>query len=235
MDELAVVAKRFMVLSVNSRDGHEFWVDGFGETVEDALRVALGMDSEWELVAIYDLLAELLDLKESIISVRNGLRAVVGPPGHKLPFGEPVWDEDPPLPEDRMCRIEVGDTVIVTEGEGEEEEQFEGVVENVLTAPEGCSWLAAEIFPTYLVNGKYGVQPYIHLMVALESKCIEIGDIVEVTDDEHEDPYQGKVIDRLYKGPKLDVLVTYIVKGDNFVIEFGPEQVRLVRKGDPDE
>jgi hypothetical protein len=91
VDDEAKRAKRFMVLSVNSRDCHEFWIDGFGETIKDVLGVALGIDIEWELEDIYDLLAISLgksDPKEYTVSIRHGIRAIIdGMPG------DTVWEE----------------------------------------------------------------------------------------------------------------------------------------------
>ena len=122
-----------------------------------------------------------------------------------------------------MSKIEVGDTVIVTD----DGERFEGVVEEITDVgmPDGEHHILG-----YVVNGKYGLQTYLLALVELESKCIEIGDTVEVTDDEHEEPYQGKVINILYEGPDSNVIESYLVKGANFVLVFDPKQVRLVRK-----
>lgn len=76
VEEEAKGIKRYMVLSVNTHDRHEHWIDGFGETIEEALGIALGGDPEWELVAIYDLRSELLGTVVEV-EIKRGLRAVM--------------------------------------------------------------------------------------------------------------------------------------------------------------
>jgi hypothetical protein len=76
LSDEAEKAKRFMVLSVNTCHDGVHWIDGFGETIEEALKVVLGIDNEWELVddAIYDLRAVLLG-EDGKVSVMRGCRA----------------------------------------------------------------------------------------------------------------------------------------------------------------
>ena len=73
--ELAKGAAQFMVLSQNILDRKEFWVDGFSDDIEGALRFVNGIDDDWTLAGVYDLLAILLG-HGGRVDVKRGARAL---------------------------------------------------------------------------------------------------------------------------------------------------------------
>ena len=76
VDEEADNIQRYMVLSNNTHDTHEHWIDGFSGNIEGALALVTGIDEEWVFAGIYDLQAELLGQPVEI-TVLTGARAVV--------------------------------------------------------------------------------------------------------------------------------------------------------------
>ena len=76
IEEEAERSKRFMVVSVNSRDLHQYWIDGFSETAEGTLDIVMGIDEEWNLVGVIDL-REILLGGESSVVIQTGVRMVI--------------------------------------------------------------------------------------------------------------------------------------------------------------
>lgn len=76
LEEEAEKCKRYMVLSQNTHDRHEFWIEGFSDDIEGALALVTQIDDEWTLDSVSDLHSAFFGFPVTI-KIDKGVRAYV--------------------------------------------------------------------------------------------------------------------------------------------------------------